>query len=309
MTAAAPGGESRLALGAGVGCYLIWGFVPLVFQVIGRFGVSPWEILSHRVLWSLPTAAGLVALAGHGRQLAPALRAPRTLAWLALSSALIAVNWIIFIWAVNTGRVMESSLGYYIIPLVNMAAGAAIFRERIDRIGVAAMALAVAGVAVQAFALGRLPIVSIALAASFGAYGIVRKRVAVEAQAGFLVECLLVGAPALLYVLWLARTGQGHFGRGAAVTAWLVACGPITAIPLVLFAWAARRIPLSAMGFLQFLSPTISFGIGLAEGEAFTPLRALAFALIWAGAAVFLCGAWRRTRSLPRLSAARAAAE
>jgi chloramphenicol-sensitive protein RarD len=305
MAAGGPGGETRLALGAGIACYLVWGFVPLVFQTIGHMGVSPWEILSHRVLWSLPTAALLVALAGQGGHLLEALRRPRTLAWLSLSSLLIATNWVLFIWAVNSGRVIESALGYYITPLVNMAAGAVLFRERIDRLGYVAMALAAAGVAVQAVALGGLPVVSLALALSFGGYGIVRKRVAADAQTGFLVECLVVGAPALVYVLWLTRHGQGHFGSGAAVSAWLVAAGPITAVPLVLFAWAARRIPLSAMGFLQFLSPSISFFIGLAEGEPFTPVRALSFVFIWGGAAVYLWGAWTRARSV-RLAVAEA---
>lgn len=300
MAAPEAPGASRLALGAGIGCYLIWGFVPLVFQAIGKMGVSPWEILSHRVLWSLPTAALLVLLAGQGGHTVAALRNPRTFAWLSLSSLLIATNWVIFIWAVNTGHVLESALGYYITPLLNMAAGALLFRERIDRLGYAAMALAVVGVAVQAAALGGVPVVSLALAFSFGGYGIVRKRVAADAQTGFLIECLVVGLPALVYALWLARAGQGHFGHGLTVTSWLIASGPITAIPLVLFAWAARRIPLSAMGFLQFLSPTISFGIGLAEGEPFTPLRAASFVFIWGGAAVFLVGAWRRSRALAR---------
>jgi len=298
MAAGGPDDESRLALGAGLACYFVWGFVPLVFQTIGHMGVGPWEILSHRVLWSLPTAALLVALAGQGRHLVEALGNRRTLAWLALSSLLIATNWVLFIWAVNTGKVLEASLGYYITPLVNMAAGALLFRERIDRLGFVAMALAAVGVAVQAVALGGLPIVSLALAISFGGYGIVRKRVAADAQTGFLIECLIVGGPALAYVLWLASQGHGHFAANPAVTAWLVAAGPITAAPLVLFAWAARRIPLSAMGFLQFLSPTISFFIGLAEGEAFTPTRALSFLFIWSGAAVYLWGAWTRARSV-----------
>ncbi|MFC3071332.1 EamA family transporter RarD [Phenylobacterium soli] len=298
MTNSSASGDSRLALSAGIGCYLIWGFVPLVFQTIGHMGVGPWEILCHRVLWSLPTAGLLVALAGQGRHLVEALRAPRVFAWLALSSLLIATNWVIYIGAVNTGHVLEASLGYYITPLVNMAAGALLFRERIDRLGYASMALAAVGVAIQAVAMGGLPVISLVLAFSFGGYGIVRKRVAADAQTGFFVECLVVGLPALAYVVWLQRSGAGHFGHGAAVSAWLVAAGPITAIPLVLFAWAARRIPLSAMGFLQFLSPTIGFFIGLAEGEAFTPLRALSFVFIWGGAAVFLWGAWRRARSV-----------
>ena len=307
MAAAAAPGESRLALTAGTLCYLIWGFVPLVFQAIGRMGVSPWELISHRILWSLPTAALLVGLAGQGDHLRQAFRTPGTLAWLGLSSLLISINWMIYIWAVTSGRVLEASLGYYITPLINMAAGALLFRERIGRLGALAMALAAVGVAVQALALRGLPIVAVALALSFGGYGVVRKRVAADAQTGFLVECLVVSLPALAYVLWLARHGQSHFGASPAVSAWLIACGPITAGPLVLFAWAARRIPLSAMGFLQFLSPSISFGIGLAEGEAFTPARALSFAFIWAGAAAFLWGAWTRARSV-RLAVAEVAA-
>jgi chloramphenicol-sensitive protein RarD len=298
MTSTAPGGESRLALSAGIGCYLIWGFVPLVFQAIGRMGVGPWEILAHRILWSLPTAGLFVLLAGQGRQVLAVLKQPRVLGWLAISSLMIAINWSVFIWAVNSHHLLESSLGYYITPLVNMAAGALLFRERIDRLGHAAMGLAAIGVAVQAAALGGLPVISMVLAFSFGAYGIVRKRVAADAQTGFLIECLVVGLPGLAYVLWLTGTGHSHFGGDPAATAWLIAAGPITAVPLVLFAWAARRIPLSFMGFLQFLSPTISFVIGLMEGEAFTPLRALSFLFIWGGAAVFLWGAWTRARSV-----------
>lgn len=284
------------ALGAGVACYLIWGFVPLAFQVIGRLGVGPWEILAHRILWSAPTALVFVLLARQAGQVASVLRQPRVLALLALSATLITINWIIFIAAVNGGRVLETSLGYYINPLVNMASGALLFRERIDRTGKIAMALAAVGVVIQAFALGHLPLVSIALALSFGGYGIVRKQVAADAQTGLFVECLILAIPSLAFILWLENQGGGHSLGDATTTAWLLASGPITAAPLALFAWAARRIPLSAMGFLQFLAPTISFFIGVSQGEAFTPLRAVSFAFIWVGASVFVWGMWRRSR-------------
>ena len=296
--ASAPGGEARLALGAGIACYLIWGFVPLAMQAIGALGVGAAEILVHRIVWSVPTALVFVLAARQGRQVLDVLRRPKVLGWLALSSVLIAINWIVFIWAVNSGRLLETSLGYYINPLVNMAAGALLFRERIDRIGKAAMALAAVGVVVQAVALGHLPWVSLALALSFGGYGVVRKQVAADAQTGLFVECLLLGLPSLAFIAWLQAQGTGHFADSTATVAWLIAAGPITAIPLVLFAWAARRMPLSAMGFLQFMAPTISFIIGLVQGEPFTPLRALSFAFIWGGAAVFCYGAWRRTRSV-----------
>jgi chloramphenicol-sensitive protein RarD len=294
----APAGEARLALTAGVACYLMWGFVPLAMQAIGALGVAAPEILAHRIVWSVPTALVFVLVAMQGRQVMAVLRQPKTLAWLALSSVLIAVNWIVFIWAVNSGRLLETSLGYYINPLVNMAAGALLFREKMDRVGKAAMVLAAVGVVIQAAALGHLPWVSLALALSFGGYGVVRKQVAADAQTGLFVECLLLGLPSLAFIAWLQAQGTGHFSDSPATVAWLIAAGPITAVPLVLFSWAARRMPLSAMGFLQFMAPTISFAIGLAQGEPFTPLRALSFGFIWGGAAVFCYGAWRRSRTV-----------
>ncbi len=301
-------GESRLALSAGIGCYLIWGIVPLAFQAMGRIGISSWEILASRTVWAAPMALVFVLLARQGAETRAVLRNGRTMAWLLLCSLLIATNWSIYIWAVNSGRVLETSLGYYIIPLIAMAAGAILFHERIDRIGATAISLAGVGVVLQAVAIGGLPIVSLALALSFGAYGIVKKRVAASAQTGFLIECALLAGPGLAYWLWLGAHGQAHFGATPVHTIWLVACGPITAIPLVLFGWAARRIPLSALGFLQFIAPSIGFVIGYAQGEPFTPLRAVSFAFIWIGATVFAYGAWRRARSVRMALAIEAAA-
>ena len=296
MSQAELGGESRLALAAGIVCYLIWGFVPLVFQTMGRLGIPPLEILANRSVWAVPIAFIFVLAARQGREVLAALRTPRTLAWLTLSSVLIAGNWGIYIWAVNSGRVLETALGYYINPLLGMAAGALIFQERIDRLGYVAIGLALLGVAVQAAAVGGLPIVSLALALSFGGYGIVRKRVAASAQTGLLIECLVLAAFGLAYVSWLHHTGEGHFGENLPATAWLLACGPLTAVPLVLFSWAARRIPLSSLAFLQFLGPTSGFVIGVMQGEAFTPLRALSFVFIWGGAVIFAYAAFKRSR-------------
>jgi len=310
MSSPKASGEARLALSAGLLCFFIWGFVPLAFQAIGKLGVGPWETLSQRIVWSVPAAAVFVLLAGQRQQLMSVLRQPKVLAWLGLSSLLIAINWVVFISAVTSGRLLETSLGYYINPLVNMAAGALIFRERIDRIGLVAIGLALVGVVFQAVALGHLPWISLILAFSFAGYGVVRKQVAAEAQTGLLVECLILGLPSLAFIIWLQGQGQGHFTQDLPTALWLIASGPITAIPLVLFSWAARRIPLSAIGFLQFIAPTISFVIGLTQGEAFTPARAISFAFIWVGAAVFLFGAWRRSRTVLRAQiVAEAAAE
>ena len=296
-SSSAPGSQTS-ALAAGVASYVIWGLIPLLFQALGRMGVTPWEILAQRIVWAVPAALLFVILARHGAQARIALRDPRVLSWLALSAALIVVTWAIYIWAVNTGRVLETSLGYYLTPLLNMAAGAVIFRERMNRIGLVAIGLAAVGVAIQALALGHLPLVSLALALSFCGYGIVRKRVAASAQVGLLFECVILVVPALAYQGWLWAQGANHLAAGPTPAFWLVVSGPVTALPLVMFAWAARRLPLSFMGFLQFIAPSITFVLGLLQGEPFTPARALSFAFIWGGAVVFAWGAWRRSRAV-----------
>jgi chloramphenicol-sensitive protein RarD len=294
----APGGEARLALTAGFFCYLIWGLVPVVFQALGALRVGPGEILAHRMIWALPIAFGLVVAARQQKQALALRRQPRTLAWLALSAALITVNWLVFIWAVNHHRILDTSLGYYINPLVNMALGAILFRERLDRLGYAAVALATAGVAVAAIDLGGLPLISLALALTFSGYGVVRKQVSVDAQTGLLAECLFLAPFALAGLVWLEVTGQSRFEHSWTAAALLIACGPLTALPLALFSWAARRMTLSALAFVQFLTPTITFFLGVSQGEPFSEARAASFALIWAGVAVFLFGAWRRSRLL-----------
>ena len=290
--------SSRAAVGAGVLCYLIWGFAPLFFQAMGRLGADSWEILAHRAVWGTLAAWVFVVLARQGAQVAAVLRSPRLLGMLALSALLIGANWALYVWGVNAGRVLESSLGYYLTPLLNMAAGALIFRERFDVLGLGAIVLAGIGVALQGLALGHFPWMAVVLALTFGAYGIVRKQVQADAQTGLFVECLFLAVPGGLWMAHLALTGQGHVDDSPAAAAWLLAAGPITAIPLVLFSWAARRMPLSAMGFLQFIGPTIGFSIGLAQGEPFTALRGVSFAFIWAGAATYIYGLWRRTRRL-----------
>ncbi len=292
----APGSNTRLALTAGIGAYVIWGLVPLLFQLLGRMGVSPWEILAHRTLWAVPAALIFVLLSRQWAQVLAVFRQPRLLGWLSLSALLIAANWCVFIWAVNSGRVLETSLGYYLNPLLNMAAGALLFRERINRVGQVAIGLAALGVAIQAMALGHLPFVSLALAVSFGGYGVVRKMVSADAQTGLLVECLILAIPSLFYLAWLQQGAGEPALRDPLALALVIACGPLTAIPLMLFAWAARRVPLSAMGFLQFIAPTMTFIMGVMQGEAFTLARAISFGFIWGGAAVFAWGAWRVAR-------------
>jgi chloramphenicol-sensitive protein RarD len=300
LTAGTAGGDNRQALLIGIGCYVVWGFTPLLFIAEGRAGASPWAILAHRALWSAPWA-GLLVLAGRqGRDVVAAVRDPRRLGLLALSAAAISSGWGVFVWSVNNGRNIEASLGYFITPLLNMGAGALIFRERIDRFGALAIALAATGVALQTIALGHPPLIALYLASTFWIYGLIRKQIAVEAQTGLFIECLLMTLPGLAGVIFLHGAGGDIFGRGLAPSMLMMAAGPVTVAPLALFAWTARRLPLSTFGFLQFISPTIGFLIGLALGERLTPVGVLAFAFIWSGSAVFMLGAWRASMRLQK---------
>lgn len=289
--------EARAALIAGVGCYAVWGFVPLVFQQMAAFGADPLEIMAHRVVWGVVWAALLVLAAKQVPQVGAILTDRRTLMWLVASTVLIAVNWTVYVLAVNTGRTLDASLGYYLNPLLNMAAGAWLFRERIDRWGGAAITLASVGVILQALALGHPPWISLILAFSFAAYGVIRKRVKADAQSGLFVECLLLAPIGIIWLLMIEANGTGHFTDSPSTIFWLMIAGPTTVLPLALFAWAARRMPLSTMGFLQFIAPTIAFIIGVSQGEPFGWLRGVSFAFIWAGALVYAAGALKRSRA------------
>ncbi len=300
MTPAASGGSEREVIWAGVFCYLIWGAMPILFIVMGRAGATPWEILGQRAMWSAPWAAALVMLAGQWDQVIAALRNPRTLGLLAASASFIAAGWALYIWSVMNGRNLEASLGYYVTPLLNMAAGAAFYRERIDRFGVLAVVLAAVGVALQAFALGHLPVISLFLATTFWVYGLIRRQVVTDAQAGLFVECLLIAVPGIVYVAWLAHAGGGVFGRSLGVSALLACAGPATVAPLALFAWTARRLPFATTGFLQFIGPTIGFAVGLWMGESLPALRLVSFAFIWAGVIVYMAGGARAAMRLQK---------
>jgi len=287
---------TRAALLSAVGCYVMWGFMPLLFMGQAAIGFTAPEILSHRAMWSVLFAGALVLLAGQSTQVRAALSQPRTLAWLALATVLIAVNWGIYVWATTHHATLEASLGYYINPLLNMVVGLWLFREKIDRWGWIAIGLAAVGVLFQALALGRPPWISLFLAFSFGAYGLIKKRVPVEAQAGLFIECLLLLPFGIAFVAWLQVQGLGHGFTSVEGFGWALLNGPATVLPLALFAFAARRMPLSTMGFIQFIAPTLQFVVGLAAGEAFTPLRGVSFAFIWLGVAVFVAAALLRAR-------------
>lgn len=265
--------------------YLVWGLFPLYIKLLAA--VPALQILAHRALWCAVLL--WLWLAARGETGWWRTAAPRVLWLLALTAVLISINWGIYIWAVNSGQVVETSLGYFITPLVSVLFGVLLLRERPtfwQWLAVLSAALGVAGLAWDA---GRLPWIALGLAFSFGSYGLIRKLVAVEALHGLAFESGLILVPALLYLLWTEQQGTGAFLHlGGANTALLVASGAITAVPLALFAYGARRIPLVTLGFLQYLAPTLQLLIGvLLYHEPFGSHRALAFGCIWLALAIY----------------------
>lgn len=274
--------------------YSIWGVVVVYWKLLGD--VSPWEILSHRVLWSVVVLAPIIVALGRMRHVLAVFATPRRAAALLVSSLLIAGNWGIFIWAVTEGRIIETSLGYYINPLLAILLGVIMLGEKLSPFRIAAFALAGAGVAVQAVALGGLPWISLTLAGSFAIYGYVRKVVQVEALDGLFVETLIVAPFAVLGMWLLMQQGDLAFAHGPALRdALLVGAGAVTALPLWLFAYGARRVRLSTMGFLQYIAPTLSLIIAVTiYHEPFGTVRLVSFSLIWAALALVSLEMFRR---------------
>jgi chloramphenicol-sensitive protein RarD len=278
---------ARAGLLYATGAFVTWGAAPLYFRAL--HAVPAFEIIAHRVLWSV---AFLLLLLGVTRGFGPlraVARQPRLLGRLALTSALIATNWLTFVWAVNAGRVLDTSLGYFMTPLVNVLLGLAFLGERLRRAQALAVVLAVAGVVNQIVSLGQLPWVSLVLALSFGTYGLLRKQTRVDSVTGLLVETLLAAPLALAYLFHLARAGALRFAhQGRMSDGLLVLLGPLTAVPLMLFAAGAQRLRLATVGFLQYLAPSMTFLLAVfVFGERVGLARGVTFALIWAGIAIY----------------------
>jgi chloramphenicol-sensitive protein RarD len=285
----------------GLGAYLMWGLLPAFLKTLGS--VSPTEVLAHRILWSALLLGAIVTIAGRWTPVAAALRTPRVLGVLALTALLIGGNWLLYIWAVNSDHVLETSLGYFINPLLNVALGMAVLGERLGRVQLVAVLLAFAGVLYLALAQGALPWIALALALSFGLYGLLRKMAPVDALSGLLIETLLLAPAALLFAFHLGSTGQAGFGGELSISLLLVSAGAVTAIPLLMFAAAAKRLRFATLGLLQYVAPTMQFLLAVyAFGEPLTPAHLVAFALIWSGLAVFAMDALNgeRNRRLAR---------
>ncbi|HEV2999519.1 MAG TPA: EamA family transporter RarD [Solirubrobacteraceae bacterium] len=292
--------QHRTGLAAGVGAYLLWGLFPLYWPLLAPAG--PVEILAHRIVWSLLFLGGLLALtAGFSWLRTLGGRRARLLA---LAAALITVNWGVFIYGVNSGHVVETSLGYFINPLVTVALAVVVLGERLT--GHQKVAVAIAAVAVLLLALdyGRPPWIALTLACSFGVYGLVKKRAGVDGAQSLAVETTLLAPAALAYVVWVEAAGRGtFFDEGAGHVLLLLGGGVATAVPLILFGAAAIRVSLTTVGLLQYLAPSLQFLIGVfVYSEPMPASRLAGFALVWVALALFTAGAWRTAR-IARLTA------
>lgn len=287
--------ERARGLAFALAAYLSWGMLPLYFKALRP--VPALEILAHRVLWSLVLLAALLAVRGG----AAAFRVPfrrDKLPLLALTTTLITVNWLVYIWAVQVGRVLEASLGYFVNPLVNVLLGVAFLGESLSRRQKLAVALAALGVAVLIVRAYTFPWVSLVLATSFGLYGLLRKRAAIDAVGGLFGETALLAPAALAYLLFRAHAGTGAFGTGLGTSSLLAAAGAITALPLVWFTLGVHRLRLSTMGLVQYVAPSGQFLLAvLLYREPFGRAHAAAFAFIWASLALYSWEAFARARS------------
>ena len=273
-----------------------WGLFPLYFRIVTN--VSPGEILAHRIVWSLVFLLGVLSLRRQWAWVAQVLRQPKVLAAFTVSSLLLACNWLTYLWAVNSGHVIDASLGYFITPLVNVVLGCTLLHERPTRGRWIALTLAGFGVIWLTFAAGKPPWIALVLGLSFGAYGLMRKVATLGPLEGLTLETVVLMPLALFALGYLAWQGKGVFPAPDALTnLWLLAFGPITAVPLLLFAAGARRLPLATLGILQYIGPTLQFGIGVwVFNEAFSANRAVGYGCIWVALVIYTADGWRSAR-------------
>ncbi len=278
---------------------MLWGAFPLYWKQL--VAINPVELIAHRYVWTCVVALGLVAAQHRFTDIRAALSTPRRFSVNALSATLLTCNWLVYVWGVNTGHVIETSLGYFLVPLVNVAAGRFLLHEHLRRLQWLAIGCAAAGVALMIFQLGRPPWIALALAGTWGGYGLMRKQSPLGALIGLTVETILIVPFAIAFLLVRQLAGSGAFGHADATShALLVGAGIVTAVPLLLFAYGARRIRLSTLGLLQYLAPTVQFAIGVGVyREAFSHEQAVNFALIWIGLALYTAdNLWAQRKTL-----------
>ena len=288
-------GHARSGVLIGLAAYTMWGVFPVYFKLIES--VAPLEVLTHRIVWAVPFGALIIALRSQWGEVRVAFGHRRMLLGLCTSALFITINWLIYIWAIQNGRIFEASLGYYINPLMYVMVGVFLLGERLRNLQIAAVVLAVIGVLFLTINGGVFPWVALSLAASFTVYGVIRKQIVVGAMPGLFVETTILLPFALGWLIWIVQAGQASIiNADAGITALLLLGGPITVVPLLLFAIAARRLTMTAIGFMQFLAPTLQFLTGIYYGETLTPAHMVCFAFIWAAVLVFSIDAIHRGR-------------
>lgn len=300
MSNAADSAERHAQSGVliGLAAYTMWGVFPVYFKLIES--VAPLEVLTHRVVWAVPFGALIIALRSQWSEVKVAFGHRRMMLGLCTSALFITINWLIYIWAIQNGRIFESSLGYYINPLLYVLVGVLFLGERLRTLQIAAVVLASIGVLFLTINGGVFPWVALSLAASFTVYGVIRKQIVVGAMPGLFVETSILFPFALGWLIWIVQAGQASIvNADTKITLLLLLGGPITVVPLLMFAIAARRLTMTAIGFMQFLAPTLQFLTGVYYGETLTPAHMVCFAFIWAAVVVFSIDAMLRGRKKP----------
>ena len=287
--------DKRDGLIAAFLAYLMFGVLPVYFKVLADVGAL--EVLVHRIVWAVPFGALIIFVRRQWPEVRRALADGRVFGFLALAAVLIAGNWYVYIYAVQNDQIYQASLGYYINPLLFTVVGVFFFGEKLRRFQVAAVLLAAAGVLVLTFGGGQFPAIALLLGTLFTIYGVIRKRVVVGGMPGLFVETLVLFPLSAAYLLWIMGSGVSAFASGEpSMVGLLLLAGPVTVLPLLCFALAARRLNLSTVGMVQFLAPTLHFIIGLLYGEELTTAHVVCFSLIWLAVGLFSWDAWRASR-------------
>ncbi|MBE1285229.1 MAG: EamA family transporter RarD [Rhodobacteraceae bacterium] len=294
----APNTDTPQGLALAITAYVLWGFLPLYLKAMSH--MPPAEVVSHRVIWSVPVAGLLLVLMRRTQDLKAALGSPKTLAMGALTAGLISVNWGIYVWAISADRALDAALGYYINPLFSVLLGAVLLGERLNRAQVFAISLAALAVVILAVEAGSLPWAALGLTLSWGFYAFFKKWLPIGPNQGFMLEVLILSPPALAYFVYLTTTGNSAFGAQTSDTVLLLGCGIVTAVPLMIYANGAKLLRLSTIGILQYIAPTMIFLVAVfVFGETFDRARMIAFPLIWLALVVYSASLVKQMRKRP----------
>lgn len=294
------GAEPAAGFAYALGAFLLWGLLPFYMKAVDH--MPAWEVVAHRVIWSVPVAGLLLIAMRRTDDLRAALRDPKTLAQAALTAGLISINWGVYVWAIAAERTVEAALGYYINPLVNVLLATVFLGERLNRLQALAVGCAVIAVAILTVRAGGLPWVSLTLAFSFGFYAFFRKTLPVGASQGFMLEVMLLSLPGLVIIAWMTAQGTGHFGPTGWSDIWLLLlAGPVTAIPLILYANGAKLLRFTTIGVMQYITPTLIFLVAIfVFGEPFSFWQLVAFCFIWSALALYTLSLFRGARAAAR---------